>query len=117
MVELLSEKEEKLLVRKATLSLRRKYGRTKQISIVERDAFIPSSIEKEIRESLPKRKSILAADIALKHDLKFLKPQKIALKHDLRISTVNLLLKQYEEEGLIKLLDPSLKLKIYVPNS
>jgi len=103
MVELLSEKEEKLLVRKATLNLRRKYGRTKQISIVERDAFIPVSIEKEIRESLPKRKSILASDIALKYDL--------------RISTVNLLLKQYEEEGLIKLLNPTLKLKIYVPNS
>jgi len=99
----LSEKEEKLLVRKATLNLRRKYGRTKQISIVERDAFIPVSIEKEIRESLPNRKSILASDIALKYDV--------------RISTVNLLLKQYEEEGLIKLLDPTLKLKIYVPNS
>ncbi len=103
MVELLSEKEEKLVVRKATLNLRRKYGRTKQISIVERDAFIPTSIEKEIRESLPKRKSILASDIALRYDL--------------RISIVNLLLRQYEEEGIIKLLDPSLKLKIYVPNS
>jgi ribosomal protein S25 len=102
-VELLSEKEEKLVVRKATLNLRRKYGRTKQISIVERDAFIPTSIEKEIRESLPKRKSILASDIALRYDL--------------RISIVNLLLRQYEEEGIIKLLDPSLKLKIYVPNS
>jgi ribosomal protein S25 len=103
MVKLLSEKEEKIVVRKATLSLRRKYGRTKQINIVERDAFIPSSIEKEIRESLPKRKSILASDIALRYDL--------------RISTVNLLLRQYEEEGIIKLLDPNLKLKIYVPNS
>ncbi|NVM18893.1 MAG: hypothetical protein HWN80_14350 [Candidatus Lokiarchaeota archaeon] len=99
----MSEKEEKTVVRKATLNLRRKYGRTKQISIVERDAFIPSSIEKEIRENLSKRKSILASDIALRYDL--------------RISTVNLLLKQYEEEGLIKLLDPTLKLKIYVPNS
>jgi len=102
-VILLSEKEEKLLVRKATLNLRRKYGRTKQISIVERDAFVPSSIEKDIRESLPKRKSILASDLALRYDL--------------RISTVNLLLKQYEGEGLIRLLDPNLKLKIYVPNS
>ena len=102
-VRLLSEKEEKIVVRKATLNLRRKYGRTKQINIVERDAFIPSSIEKEIRESIPKKKSILASDLALRFDL--------------RISTVNLLLKQYEEEGLIKLLDPSLKLKIYVPNS
>ena len=99
----MSEKEDKLLVRKATLNLRRKYGRTKQITIVERDAFIPSSVEKEIRESLPKRKSILASDLALRFDL--------------RISTVNVLLKQYEGEGLIKLLDPNLKLKIYVPNS
>jgi len=102
-VIIVSEKEEKLLVRKATLNLRRKYGRTKQITIVERDAFIPKSIEKEIRESLPKRKSILASDIALKYDL--------------RISTVNVLLKQYEEEGLIKLLNPDLNLKIYIPNS
>jgi len=99
----MSEKEEKLLVRKATLNLRRKYGRTKQITIVERDAFVPTSIEKEIRESLPKRKSILASDIALRFDI--------------RISTVNLLLKQYEGEGLIKLFDPNLKLKIYIPNS
>lgn len=99
----MSEKEEKLLVRKATLNLRRKYGRTKQITIVERDAFIPKSTEKEIRESLTKRKSILASDIALKYDL--------------RISTVNVLLKQYEGEGLIKLLNPNLNLKIYIPNS
>ncbi len=77
MVELLSEKEEKLLVRKATLNLRRKYGRTKQISIVERDAFIPPSIEKEIRESFPKRKSILASDIALKYDLRILFPYQL----------------------------------------
>ena len=103
MVKLLSEKEEKIVVRKATLNLRRKYGRTKQITIVERDAFIPNSIEKEIRENLSKRKSILASDIALRYDL--------------RISTVNLLLRQYEEEGIIKLFDPNLKLKIYVPNS
>jgi ribosomal protein S25 len=97
----LSEKDEKLLVRKATLNLRRKYGRTKQINVVERDAFIPSSIEQEIRESVPKRKSIIASDLALKYDL--------------RISAVKLLLKQYEQEGLIKLLDENLKLKIYVP--
>ena len=97
----MSEKEEKLIVRKATISLRRKYGRTKQISIVERDAFVPKKLEKEIRESILKKKSILATDIALKFDI--------------RVSTAKLLLKQYEEEGLIKLFDPSLKLKIFVP--
>ena len=95
------EKIEKLIVRKATINLRRKYGRTKQISIVERDAFVPKKLEKEIRESILKKKSILATDIALKFDI--------------RVSTAKLLLKQYEEEGLIKLFDPSLKLKIFVP--
>jgi len=98
-----SEKEDKLLTRKATLNLRRKYGRTKQINIVERDAFIPSAIEDEIKENLLKKKSILASDVALKYDV--------------RISTAKLLLQKYEQEGLIKLLDPSLKLKIYVPIS
>ncbi|MFX0000529.1 MAG: hypothetical protein ACFE9Q_08825 [Candidatus Hodarchaeota archaeon] len=97
----MSEKEEKQIIRKATLNLRRKYGRTKQINIVERDAFIPKNLEQEIKESILKRKTILATDIALKHDI--------------RVSTIKLLLKQYEEEGLIKLLDPTLKLKIYVP--
>ena len=99
----MSEKEDKQIIRKATLNLRRKYGRTKQINVVERDAFIPSNIEKEIKESILKKKSILATDLALKYDI--------------RVSTAKLLLKQYEEEGIIKLLDPSLKLKIYVPSS
>ena len=95
--------EEKQLVRKATLNLKRKYGRVKQITIVERDGFVNSSIENEIRETIPKKKVITAADFAVKYDL--------------RVSTVKLLLKSFEEEGLIKLLDPSLKLKIYVPTS
>ncbi|MFX1574308.1 MAG: hypothetical protein ACFFB0_16330 [Promethearchaeota archaeon] len=99
----MSEKEEKLLVRKATLNLRRKYGRTKQINIVERDAYVPKNLEKEIKESILKKKTILATEIALKYDI--------------RVSTVKLLLKQYEQEGIIKLLDPSLKLKIYIPSS
>ncbi len=99
----MSEKEEKLLVRKATLNLRRKYGRTKQINIVERDAYIPKRLEKEIKDSILKKKTILATEIALKYDI--------------RVSTAKLLLKQYEQEGIIKLLDPALKLKIYVPSS
>ena len=99
----MSEKEEKIIVRKATISLRRKYGRTKQINIVERDAFIPKHLEQEIKDSILKKKSILATDIALKFDI--------------RVSTAKILLKQYEEEGVIKLLDPSLKLKIYIPTS
>ena len=99
----MSEREEKQIIRKTTLNLRRKYGRTKQISIVERDAFIPKNLEGEIKEAIMKKKTILATDIAMKYDI--------------RVSTAKLLLKQYEEEGLIKLLDPSLKLRIYVPSS
>jgi len=98
----LSEKDEKILVRKATLNLRRKYGRSKQINIVERDSFIPKSIEQDIRESIKKKKSIVASEIALKYDI--------------RLSTIKHLLDQYEEEGLIELVDPSLKLKIYIPS-
>ncbi len=97
----MSEKDDKQLVRKATLNLRRKYGRTKQVNVVERDAFVPPAMEKEIRESLGKKKSILATDIALRYDIK--------------VSTAKQLLKQYEQEGLIKLYDPSLKMKVYVP--
>jgi ribosomal protein S25 len=98
-----SEKDERILVRKATLNLRRKYGRSKQINIVERDSFVPKAVENEIRESIKKKKSIIASDIALKYDI--------------RLSTAKKLLDQYEEEGLIKLYDPSLKLKVYVPNN
>ena len=99
----MSEKEEKQIIRKATLNLRRKYGRTKLINVVERDAFIPKKLEKEIKETILKKKTILATDIAMRYDI--------------RVSTVKLLLKQYEEEGLIKLFDPSLKLRIYIPSS
>jgi len=99
----MAEKKDKLLTRKATLNLKRKYGRVKQINIVERDAFVPPNVENEIRETILKRKTTTATDIALKYDI--------------RVSTLKLLLKQYEEEGIIKLLDPSLKLKIYVPAS
>ncbi len=97
----MSEKEEKLLIRKATVNLKRKYGRTKKIDIVERDAFIPAKLEKDIKESILKKKAILATDISVKFDI--------------RVSAIKLLLKQYEEEGLIKLLDPSLKIRVYVP--
>ncbi|MHA1147334.1 MAG: hypothetical protein ACTSR8_03730 [Promethearchaeota archaeon] len=93
--------KEKLIVRKATVNLKRKYGRTKQISIVERDAFIPRSIEDDIKAMISKKKNITATEIAARFDV--------------RVSAVKLLLRQYEEEGLIKLYDPSLKLKIYIP--
>ncbi len=97
------EKENKMLIRRATLNLRRKYGRTKQLNILERDAFIPPNVEKEIKESLPKRKVITATELAVKYEI--------------RVSAAKLLLKQYEQEGILKQLDPSLKTKLYIPVS
>jgi len=99
----LSEKKDKLLIRKDNLNLRRKYGRSKQINIIERDAFIPVGLEEDMKQDLLKRKAILATDIATKYEI--------------RVSTIKLLLEKYEKEGLIKLFDPSLHFKIYVPNS
>ena len=94
------QEKDKLIVRKATINLKRKYGRTKQISIVERDAFIPKSLENDIKEYIQKRKTVTATDVAARFDV--------------RVSTIKLLFKQYIEEGLIKLYDPLMKLKLYV---
>lgn len=97
----MSEKEDKVLVRKDTLNLRRKYGRVKHVDVIERDAFIPPGIEEEIKEYIKSSKTILATDVAVKFEI--------------RVSTVKKLLEQYQEEGLIELLNPELRLKIYVP--
>lgn len=101
--KILSEKEDKLLVRRDTLNLRRKYGRTQRVNVIERDAFIPAGIEEDIKNDILNRKAILASDIAVKYDI--------------RVSTAKNLLEKYEDEGLVEILDPSLKLKIYVPKS
>ncbi|MBD3200393.1 MAG: hypothetical protein GF316_10275 [Candidatus Lokiarchaeota archaeon] len=98
---MLSDKDDKVLVKKDTINLRRKYGRSKKINIIERDAFIPKGMIEDLKKEILNKKAILPADIAVKYDI--------------RVSTVKLLLEQYEKDGLIKLLDPSLKLKIYVP--
>ncbi len=99
----MSEKEDKVLFRKDTLNLRRKYGRSQRIDVIERDAFIPKGLEEEIKKDILNRKAILATDIAIKYDV--------------RVSTVKKLLEKYEKEGIIQLHDPSLKINIYVPIS
>jgi len=98
-----SDKEDKLLVRRDTLNLRRKYGRTQRVNVIERDAYIPRGLEEDIKKDILNRKAILPSDIAVKYDI--------------RVSTAKNLLEKYEENGLVELLDPSLKLKIYVPKS
>jgi len=96
-------KEEKVFVRRDTLNLRRKYGRTKRVSVIERDAFIPRGIEEDIKNDILNSKAVLAADLAIKYDV--------------RISAIKSLLEKYEKEGLIEPLDASLQLDIYKPSS
>lgn len=97
----MSEKEDKLIVRRDTLNLRRKYGRTKHISVIERDAFVPKGLEEDIKKDITHSNAILPTDISIKYDI--------------RVSTAKDLLEKYAKEGLVKLLDPNLKLKIYIP--
>jgi ribosomal protein S25 len=96
-------KEEKVFVRRDTLNLRRKYGRTKRVSVIERDAFIPRGLEEDIKNDILNSKAVLAADLAIKYDI--------------RISAIKSLLEKYEKEGLIEPLDASLQLDIYKPSS
>ncbi|MBY9007869.1 MAG: hypothetical protein KGD63_14095 [Candidatus Lokiarchaeota archaeon] len=95
------DKNSKVLIRKDTINLRRKYGRSKQINIIERDAYVPEGIEDDIKQDILRRKAIIATDVAVKYDV--------------RVSTIKLLLAKYAKEGLIKLFDPSSNFKIYVP--
>jgi ribosomal protein S25 len=96
-------KEEKVFVRRDTLNLRRKYGRTKRVSVIERDAFVPRGLEEEIKNDILHSKAVIPADLAIKYDI--------------RVSAIKDLLEKYKKEGLVELLDPSLQLDIYVPSS
>ncbi|TFF97116.1 MAG: hypothetical protein EU547_05200 [Promethearchaeota archaeon] len=96
-------KEEKVFVRRDTLNLRRKYGRTKRVNVIERDSFIPRGLEEDIKKDILNRKAILATDLAIKYDI--------------RVSAIKTLLEKYEKEGIIELIDPSLQLDIYTPSS
>jgi len=97
----MSEKEEKLSVVKKTIKMGRKYGRVKQINIIKRDAFIPSSLEAQIKEEIK--------------GLKTITPTAISSKWDIRVSTARKLLEKYQEEGLIELKMKTPKIKVYAP--
>ncbi|MGV9172917.1 MAG: hypothetical protein ACOC44_07640 [Promethearchaeia archaeon] len=97
-------KEDKVLVRRDTLSLRRKYGRTKRVDVIERDAFVPPGMEDEIKEYVTSKNKVVTAT-------------DVAVKFDIRVSTIKELLRRYESEGLIEVVDPSLTMKIYKPTS
>jgi ribosomal protein S25 len=96
-------KEEKVFVRRDTLNLRRKYGRTKRVSVIERDAFVPRGMEEDIKNDIMHSKAVI--------------PENLAIKYDIRVSAIKSLLEKYEKEGLVELLDSSLQVDIYVPTS
>ncbi len=79
--------------------LDKKYGKVGTIEIKKRDPFIPPSIEKKLRESLPKMRAITA--------------NSLALKNDIRIGTIKQLLNKMVEEGELEVVSTSSRLRVY----
>ncbi|MHA1822112.1 MAG: hypothetical protein ACTSU2_08200 [Promethearchaeota archaeon] len=76
-----------------------KYGKVVTLEIKKRDPFIPPSYEKKLREQLPRMKTII--------------PNEVAIRNDIRVSTIKKLIKDLEKEGLVKRVSSSRRLKIY----
>ena len=66
---------------------------------IQRDPFIPPSTEKEIRENIEKMKVVTA--------------NELAKKYKIRVSSMKKLLQTLMEEGKIKVVSESSKLKVY----
>ena len=91
--------ESKLEVVEKTKKLVIKYGKVKSIKTIQRDPFIPESLIDEIRKRINKMKVIT--------------PNEISNKFNVRVSAAKKLLEQFEEEGLIKMVASSSRLRIY----
>jgi hypothetical protein len=53
-----------------TLKIDKKYGKIVSVEVKRRDPFLPPSVEKRLRESLPKTKAITANNLAAKFEIK-----------------------------------------------
>jgi len=76
-----------------------KYGKVSNIETKVRDPFIAPVVEQKIRETVVKSRGFT--------------PTEIAQKNDIRISAVKQLLRELQNEGLIKCVESSSRLKIY----
>ena len=100
-VERKEEAIDKIAVLAEVKKMNKKYGKVASVSIKQRDPFIPRALEEKIREEIPKMKVITANDIAVKHDI--------------RVSTIKKLLLVMEQEGKLKRLASSSRIKVFNP--
>jgi len=82
-----------------TLKIDKKYGKIVSVEVKRRDPYLPPSVEKRLRESLPKTKAITA--------------NNLAAKMDIRVSTIKALLEDMTKEGLLDCVSSSARLKVY----
>lgn len=81
--------------------MNKKYGKVATIEIVQRDPFIPKSIEEKIRSEIPHMKVVTA--------------NELASKYDIRVSSVKKLLQNMHDEGKIKVSSSNSRIKVYEP--
>ncbi len=91
--------EEKGQGRTWTKKLDKKYGKSQQIDLIDRDPLLPPALEEKLRKTLSYQKVILPSDLARKNNV--------------RVSTLKALLRILEAEGKVKLFAGSDRLKVY----
>ncbi|OLS14659.1 MAG: hypothetical protein RBG13Loki_1700 [Promethearchaeota archaeon CR_4] len=91
--------EEKGQGRSWSKKLEKKYGKSQQIELVDRDPLLPPALEEKLRKTLPFQKVIIPSDLARKNNV--------------RVSTLKALLHILEAEGKVKLFAGSDRLKVY----
>ena len=100
-VERKEEAIDKIAVLAQVKKMNKKYGKVASVSIKQRDPFIPRAIEEKIREEIPRMKVITANDLAAKYDI--------------RVSATKKLLLVMEQEGKLKRLASSSRIKVFNP--
>src|SRR5271157_2708240 len=90
---------EKAQSRTWTKKLVKKYGKTAQIDMIDRDPFLPATLEEKFRKSLPYQQVVIA--------------NELARKNNVRVSTIKALLRALEADGELKLVSTSARLRVY----
>ncbi len=91
--------EEKGQGRTWTKKLDKKYGKSQQLELIDRDPLLPPALEEKLRKLLPYQKVIIPSDLARKNNV--------------RVSTLKALLHILEAEGKVKLFASSDRLKVF----
>ena len=91
--------EEKAQGRSWTKKLDKKYGKSQQLELIDRDPLLPPTLEEKLRKTLPYQKVIIPSDIARRNNV--------------RVSTVKAFLRQLETEGKIKLFAGNDRVKVF----